>query len=89
MIYNNTTPYFINTKMGFMKINFEGDNRIRLSGFTPNLRNATPVYTSIGIVCEIAKKLLREARTAGDYFVIIEPTLIGFNKEKDNNHESN
>jgi hypothetical protein len=76
-------PKFINTRSGFMLIDHAADGKLWLLGFTANLRTATPLYCSNGVALDVANKLMKQSSKTGDYFAIIEPSLIGYNREKE------
>ncbi len=83
---SNQGPKYINFARGFAKYLINGSNSTFL-GFTRNLRAATPFYGSNGAAVDIARNLAKQALMSDDvdcsYFCIVEPTLIGFNKEKE------
>ena len=72
------TPKYINCKHGFIRMR-DG----KLNGFTTNLRTATPFYGSNSSVYEIAKNIMKRNVDNYSYFAVIEPSIIGFNKEKE------
>ena len=77
------TPKYINTKMGFLKLNFCTDNRITFAGFTRDLRKATPCYGSNSSVYEVAKRALKQIDAVQlDYFCIVVPEFMGLNKKR-------
>lgn len=77
------TPYFINMKEGFVKFTTHG-SRIVFMGHTKNVRTATPIYGTISDAVDIAKQLIRTPMiSCCDYFCLMQPALIGFDKEKE------
>lgn len=77
-------PKFINCKEGFIRYyRDELSGKPVFLGFTSNLRTATPLYGSSGAAISIAKKLMQSLGKNYSYFAIVEPALIGFDKEKE------
>jgi hypothetical protein len=82
VINEQRTPKYINCKFGFINMEFAADNSINFAGFTQNMRKATPLYCSAVAAMEIGKLILRKLPTNCEYFVVVVPCMINFNKEQ-------
>ena len=76
-------PFYINMKEGFVKFTIHGA-RIVFMGHTKNVRAATPIYGTMSDAVDLAKQLVRMPSVSSvEYFCIMQPALIGFDKEKE------
>lgn len=76
-------PFFINMKEGFVKFTQHGA-KIVFMGHTKNVRAATPIYGTMSDAVDIAKSLVRMPSVSSvEYFCIMQPALIGFDKDKE------
>ena len=89
MIYDNedNIPKYVNCKLGFLKLAFTEGNKIIFMGFTANLRTATPIFGNVNRVNIIAKHAFAQLANRPEYFVIIQPTFMGFNKREGDAYE--
>lgn len=88
MISDNEMPYYINCKEGFIKFEVTragaGLSSLVFLGHTKNMRAATPMYGNASEAVFIAKTLMRMAGvSSAQYFALVQPAVINFNKEKE------
>lgn len=88
MISDIAMPYYVNCKEGFIKFEVtragEALSSLTFLGHTKNMRVATPIYGTVSEAVFIAKTLLRMTGvSSAQYFALVQPAIINFNKEKE------